>query len=313
MKNIIKDLISLCPRQGKNLAKTKRYLIAYLKKSGVKVKEEDFAITVPLITKTSLTVDNKAIHCLGCSFIGGNIINKDTILSSTIPSRYNLDLPNINFNPYSAGICRNNFYFAPALAVARSDVAKIVKARSVNGKVVVKKYEGRAAHLLVGNTRNPHTIVFAHYDSIGQGATDNASGVAVMLQIITEFPKTLADTLYVFDGNEELSYDYPTYWGHGFRVFEKRHNSLLAEAKQIIIVDCVGNGPTKISSNPQLLELAFPIKNSAKWLNKTSTLYGDIGKLMAVYHSEADSLDQLTEKYLHEAANILQQLIINEG
>ena len=142
-----KDLISLCPRQGKNLAKTKRYLIAYLKKSGVKVKEEDFAITVPLITKTSLTVDNKAIHCLGCSFIGGNIINKDTILSSTIPSRYNLDLPNINFNPYSAGICRNNFYFAPALAVARSDVAKIVKARSVNGKVVVKKYEGRAAHL----------------------------------------------------------------------------------------------------------------------------------------------------------------------
>ncbi|MCX6712781.1 MAG: M28 family peptidase [Candidatus Vogelbacteria bacterium] len=309
LKTQVKNLVGLSPRQGKNLIKTERYLVAYLKRHGIKVVIEKFPVTIPEATKASLMIDGELIPCLSCSFVGGAIENKETILSSTIPSRYNLDLPNINFNPLSAAICRNNFYFAPALAVARKHVSRIARAKNILGRVDIEKFRGQAAHLLVGNSHNPRSVVFAHYDSVGKGATDNASGVAVLLRLIVEFPETLASTLYVFDGNEELSYDYPTYWGHGFRVFEDRHNLLLANSEQIITVDCVGNGPTEESSDPNMLRLDFPIKNSAKWASKTSSLSGDFPKLMAVYHSDADIPDQLSEKYLREAVNVLRKKV----
>lgn len=310
MKNIIKDLLALSPRQDENLKKTEGYILSYLKRRGVKTYVETFSVVIPQITKATLMADGKNIVCLGCSFVGGKITSKDNILSSTISSRYNIELPNINFNPYSPKICRNNFYFAPAVAIARADVAKVAKAKKVVGEVVVKKFKGNSSHVLAGNKRDPKNIVFAHYDAIGSGAIDNASGVAACLYLIKNFPETLANTLFVFDGNEELSYDFPTYWGHGFRVFEKRHKALLEKAEKIIAVDCVGNGPTTTVSDINILKYAFPIENLLKWSPKISTMYGDIPKLMKVYHSDSDNLGQLDEKFLRQAVKVLRQKLV---
>lgn len=76
---------------------------------------------------------------------------------------------------------------------------------------MVKPKKHNSLNILVGNNINPKNIFFAHYDSVGIGATDNASGVGILMNIIINFPKSLRDNLFVFSGNEELSYDYPTY------------------------------------------------------------------------------------------------------
>ncbi len=54
-------------------------------------------------------------------------------------------------------------------------------------------------------------LVFSHYDSISSGVIDNASGTALSLYLVINYPKLLEKTLFVFAGNEELSYDEPIY------------------------------------------------------------------------------------------------------
>lgn len=125
------------------------------------------------------------------------------------------------------------------------------------------------------------------------------------LETITKFPQTLKDNLFVFDGNEELSYDYPTYWGRGFRIFEKKYFSIMEKSKKILILDCLGNGKTQKTNSLDVLKLAFPIKNIKKWQKKTFTLFGDIESLMKVYHSSGDTISQLEEKYLKESVGVL--------
>lgn len=129
MKNIIKKMVALSPRQGVNAKKTADFIVAYLKQNNIKTTIEHFPLEIPTIKKAVLLGDSKKIPCEGCSFIGGTIKNKDYILSSLIPSQYFLDKPNINFNPESKFISLSNFYFAPAVAVKSSDLEKITKAK----------------------------------------------------------------------------------------------------------------------------------------------------------------------------------------
>jgi hypothetical protein len=113
----------------------------------------------------------------------------------------------------------------------------------------------------------------------------------------------------VFDPNEELSYDFPTYWGHGYRTFERRHTKLFKTAKQIIVVDCVGNGPPRIIRDPRILVLAFPIQNLSKYVQKISSIGGDIEKMMKVYQGDTDLPRLLSEKNLQETVQMLFSLI----
>ncbi len=127
--------------------------------------------------------------------------------------------------------------------------------------------------------------------------------------LATTRPDILKKTLLVFDPNEELSYDYPTYWGHGYRVFEKRHGRLLKQAEKIISVDSVGNGSPQIIRDPKILNLAFPIAGLSKLLSKTTTIGGDIKKMMEVYQSEADLPDLLSETSLEKTKRLVLSML----
>lgn len=306
----VEDLCMSLGRQQKNVLAAERYITAELRRNGVPYITSKFMVETPLCTAT-LSVDDKNIECRGTSFVGGVIDSKSAVLSSTIPSRFNLENPNINFNPYSDSISCVNFYFAPAIAIARKDVPKIVLGKNIKGKVSVKKVQTLVSHILVGNIKNPKNIIFAHYDSILTGALDNASGVAVSLFLAIQQKELLKDSLFVFDPCEELSFDKPTYWGYGFRVFEKKFSKLMKGAKKIIPLDCVGNGPVTIDSDPKILYLAFPIKNFEALKKKMITLYSSLPGLMRVYHSASDKPSILKEKYLLEAAIKLTTLLKN--
>lgn len=310
--SFIRDLLEFSPRQGKNEVKAAGLIISLLDKFGANYLVQTFGTKVPLIKRAELTADGKKIECKGCSFVSGEIENKDYLISNLTPSSCFLEYPNINFNPKCKTISLDNFYFAPAVTIKTSDLSKVAKAKKVKGKVQVLPFAYESANILVGNIKDPKNILFAHYDSVEKGATDNASGVAVLMDLIISHPETLKGSLYVFSGNEELSYDKPTYWGYGFRAFEKEYYSIMAAAGEIMAVDCVGNGKTNVSCDPHLIKLAFPISNIDKWSGKISVVFGDFDKLMSVYHSNNDDIKELKAVYLNEAVELLALKLKNK-
>lgn len=300
----VDKLLSFSPRQGENALKTADYIEKILKKHKVSFVLEKFQINIPLLRAT-LNVDGKKIPCEGCSFASGKITGNEAIASSLIPSRFLINFSNINFNPKCDGISVSNFYFSPAIAVSRKDIPTIVNAKKVFGQIESIKYKGQSRQILAGNTHSPKNIIFGHYDSIGMGAVDNASGVAVMSSALINDSDLLKNNLFVFDGNEELSYDYPTYWGHGYRVFEKRHKIILKKAKKIFVVDCVGNGKTNIINDQKIINLAFPIYSIEKLKDKIFIVSGSMEKLRRVYHSEKDIAKEIKKLFLNEAEELL--------
>lgn len=308
----VKKLLLFSPRQGENETKAAEYIIDTLREKNIPYLLHRFSTRIPNITHAHLFADGKKIPCDGVSFRGGKITGKENIFSSSVSSDDLSWVANINFNPKGNALSRCTFYFAPAVAIGRKYLARVLEAEHIEGEVRVKPKAHRSLNILVGNTTSPRAIVFAHYDSVGTGAVDNASGVATMMHTILTHPETQKHVLYVFSGNEELSYHgWPEYWGHGYREFEKKYARQMAGCKKLIVVDSLGNGKTVIRNDKHLVYLAFPIKNMNKWLKKTSVICGDFEKLMAVYHSDSDDGKQVKNEFLLEGSRILAQKVVN--
>lgn len=309
MRRFLVELVSLGERQGKNEKLAAEKMIKVLEQSKVPYQIQTFQTFVPDYKKAELIADGKKIPIKPTCFVSGKIKSKNAIISSLISSQRFIKDSNINFNPCCREFSRSNHYFAPSVAVRPKDLQKICDAKKVTGEVIVKKQKHTSKNILVGNLKNPKNILFCHYDSIGPGAVDNASGTAVLLELILSYPETLKNNLYVIAGNEELSYDKPLYWGFGYRVFEKRYPLLLKNAKQIFCVDCVGNGTTVFDQNIAIVRLGLPIKNLRKYISKTYAVYGDFEKLMEVYHGDNDTLDKVQDRYLQDAVKSLYKRI----
>lgn len=305
LSGFINDLAKLSPRQGKNEIKTAKFITKTLEKYGIEYRIQEFATRIPVIKKEYLTADGKKIECKGCSFVSGKIESKDNIVSSLISSQPLINHANINFNPKCKGISLSNFYFAPSLAIKTVDLKKITGSKKLKGEIKVTPFKYTSCNILVGNTTSPKYILFAHYDSIETGVIDNASGVGTLMYMILKYPQILDNSLMVFSGNEELSYDYPIYWGHGFREFENSHKNLLENAEKIFIVDCVGNSKMVLNQDEELVTKGFPLKNLDKLKNKIFFAHGDIDNLMEVYHSNLDTIKTIKEKYLLETAKTI--------
>jgi hypothetical protein len=305
----INNLTSLGERQGAQEAKAARLIIKILKDYKIGYAIQKFSTQIPLVKKAKLSIDGKEIECIGTSFVSGKIESKENIISSLITSRASTDIPNINFNPLSDDISRSNYYFAPALAIKRSDVNAIIKADKIEGEVIVKPKKHESMNILAGNTKNPKKMFFAHYDSFEMGAIDNASGVGALMDVLTSLPESTEDNLFIFSGNEELSYDYPIYWAHGYRAFEKAYKKKMEKAEKIFVIDCVGNGKTNIIQNDYELYLSFPLKEIDKYKKKIYNICGDTSKLMKVYHAKSDNIKGLDIAFLKEASGIVKGLV----
>ena len=277
--------------------KASKLLMAELEKYKVKYKIQNFQTKIPLIKSATLTADRRKVQALGCSMVSGVIKNKFK-LATPIFKPLKKNEVNINYNPKCAAISQSDFYFVPALAVNKRDISRIKKARYVEGEIKVQAQKHRSLNILVGNLKNPKNILLAHYDSIGPGAFDDASGIAALLRLIIDYPKLEKDNLFVLAGNEELSYDTPIYWGRGYREFEKKYGLLLKNAQKIMVVDGVGSGQILASKNMKMLEPCFPIKNLKKWRRKIVILHNSDEILNTIYHSELDISKNIKLEYL---------------
>lgn len=299
--DLVQEIISFSPRQLENETKTAEFLKKILRENNVSFEIHAYTVDLPDVKKAELFADDQEIPVKPASFVSGKIENNDTMISNLLSSRICQDKANINFNPKSEDISQGNNYFAPSVAINKSDVQKVLDAEEVKGEVIVEKVSHTAENILVGSSDNPEKLVFAHYDSVNTGAIDNASGVAVMMKAILNKPETLKNTLYIFSANEEFSYDKPIYWGRGFRELETSRPDLFDNAKEIFPVDCVGNGDAHFSTDPELITLGFPIANIKKQQEKVFFLTADFNHLMTVYHSDSDDGRGMTEEWMEDA------------
>lgn len=296
-------------RQFENETKARQLIETWLKRAGVSYVKERFRTWLPRFKEETLLVDGKHIPCAASSFVGGAIDNPNHLISSLTSSQNFLYTSNINFNPLCPGISRSNHYFAPSLAISKTYVSAICNAKKIQGKIGVEKTSHTSANLFAGNIKNPRYLVFSHYDSISTGAVDNASGTALSLYLALNYPRLLKMTLFIFAGNEELSYDKPIYWGHGYRVFEKNHYSLLLKAQKILILDSIGYSQTQFLTEPSLVVLGFPIKNMQKFQKKLFLVIGDMQKLMQFYHSDLDVPELIkTDELMRAAQKIIRAI-----
>lgn len=310
IKKIIKDLYLLGERQfGKETA-ARVIIQKKLAQHNIPYSLEKFVTYVPRFQSAKLTVDDKAIPCAPASFVSGKITQPNHLISSLTSSQNFLRVENINFNPLCVSISRSNHYFAPSLAIPRRYVSRLFGAQKVRGKVVVRKQQHNSANVLVGNISTPRYIVFSHYDSIYGGAVDNASGTALSLYLLIQQPTFLKNTLFVFAGNEELSYDAPIYWGHGYREFEKKHDSILRNVKKIFVLDCVGYSKTFFVSDYHTVVLGFPVKCLPEIAKKTYLVIGDYQKMMKFYHSDLDKPHLIDDRELERLVRKLTKMLI---
>ena len=287
-KRFITALWRLGERQFGQETRARRMIEERLRHQSTPYAGEEFLTYIPRVQRAELRLDGRPASCAATSFVSGAIKTPNHLISSLTSSQNFIRTENINFNPLCRDISRSNHYFAPSLAVPRDVVPKILRARRISGNVRVRKTLHRSANILVGNRVNPRSLVFSHYDSLYGGAVDNASGTALALCIAARYPHALKDTLFIFAGNEELSYDAPVYWGHGYRVFEERHPRLLDKAKNILILDCIGFGKTFFVSDEKIVRLGFPVRRLSKIIRKTRLVIGDMQKMMSFYHSDLD-------------------------
>jgi hypothetical protein len=305
----VSGICSFGMRQGKSALQASAYIQKRLKKEGVPFRVETYTVALPVFKQTTLVADGKRIPCLPTSFTSGEIANAYALISSLISSKQFFDVSHINFNPACNIISRPNFSSAPSLAIARDDVPRVSKAKKVQGKIVVSRVDQKTEQVLVGNELNPKTIVFSHFDSISIGAVDNASGTALCLELLLEKPELLKETLFVFDGNEELSYDRPQYWGKGYRNFQQTFPKVMQQAKRLVIVDCIGYAPTEAICGGPIISLAFPIANIDTYIDRITLLTSSYEKLMPMYHSDLDKVGNIKSRFITEARDMLERFL----
>ncbi len=287
----VKDLCKLSPRQGEKEIEAAKYLETFLHQITSDIKVQKFPTRVPVISSAYLTLDGEKVDCQGCTFETGNITTKDQVV----------------FNPQSDYISTPNFYQKPTVAISRTDTSKLKTAYKVDGRVTVEKHSYLSRNFLVGNLDNPVNIIFAHYDSLGGGAIDNAGGVAVCLNLLTENQGLVHENLFVFAGNEELSYDFPDYWGYGYRQFEKYYPHLLRQVKQILVIDGVGLTKPEIITND--LDNFLPLRYLKTFQNKIKVISSDQQQVLKCYHCTEDAPDKINLEYLNHSQNLINQML----
>ncbi|MEI8230568.1 MAG: M28 family peptidase [Candidatus Peregrinibacteria bacterium] len=317
------------------------YLIGQLRDMGHNPVIQEFDVHVPDVQHSfaRLTID-------GQEFAGSGYVAAASQVSGRIDARAPIVDPNvvigasrsetlslIAFAPKSPDLpsLANMYDEVPTIAVSRHVRDALQRSRGlIHGVVEMDHVHHISRNILAGNTQNPRFLVLTHYDSIGKGIIDNASGIVVLLEAIRRNPKLLDDVCVAFCGSEELSGERGAYWAAGYRRLREEFSHLFERTEAIHVVDSVGNAPTRVfdqqyadrvsGGDTIFLGRIFGACNLAaediqRWRGKIRTIQAeDIathhGLLFNVYH--AQSLDDgryLVERHLQDCVTAIGMLL----
>ncbi|BCS91219.1 MAG: hypothetical protein ARM1_0676 [Candidatus Micrarchaeota archaeon] len=303
--NILERLEALAPRSLENENKAAELIKRELEESGIDFITQEFDNYIPYDKGSYIKTDNDKIEGRGCSFEAGSFEDKNIFTSTYLD--LDIDISNINYNPYSYGLSVPLFFKSPSIAVRRKDIHKILDAEAVEVSVNIEKRKHRCMNIIAGNIKNPRSILFAHYDTILKGADDDGSGVALLLSMLKDNDIDYKENAVVFSGCEELSYDYPYYWGYGYRVFEESYKKEL-ESSEIVVVDMIGLTKPSLIDNELKIQ-AFPVNNKDLIDRMLLISESNEKEWIKYYHSDIDNIDLLKRDYVEEASKLVKQLI----
>lgn len=207
--DLLKELVKISPRRGKNEQMAASIIRSSLEKEGIEYKSQLFTTEIPIEVKAELVADGENIPCLASSFVSGQISSRAPIVNF-----YGAEglAEAIHFNPVSHGICLQGYSSYPSVAINRDDVVRLLLAKEYHGVVEVESRTFDSENIIVGNTKNPEIVIIVHYDSIiGSGAIDNGAAVQTMYNLITEQSFLLSKCLFLFAGSEEESISSKSY------------------------------------------------------------------------------------------------------
>lgn len=302
IKDIIKDLEKFSPRNNEeSLNKTIKYIKENLEKVGIDFLDQYFDVPIPFDEGSYIILDNgERIIGKANSFVSGTFEEKNIYSSQNI--KQEISVPHINYNQYYDAYSGVIFYNFPVINIKKSDLIKVINSNKIEVYVNVRKQLIKTENILVGNVKNPKNIIFTHFDTIFNGALDNSSGTATLLYGIINNKINLKENLIVFSGCEELSYDDPYYWGHGYRVFEYQYKEILDKSEKIIVFDMFGH--SKPTLTKEYIKEAFPIMSKYLY-EKSIQITESNSDWIKFYHSEADTIDKVNERYLKKALDLL--------
>lgn len=305
--DFIKKLITVSPRFGDNELKAATIIKAELDSKNIPFTTQPFTGFVPQITKAELFVDGTEVPCIGSSFVGGEIPGGDNFISNMDSSDGNKYPYVIAYSPLTDNISVTEHYHVPSVTVSRTSIPLLLSATEVHGIVEVNKKEIKSENILVGNQVDPKNIIFAHYDSIiGDGAMDNGAAVTLLMDL-TQDKELIKNNLFVFAGNEELTYDTFKHDGYGFRVFEDKYKNLLLSATKVFSIDGIGIGVTTISQT--MLKWVLQLKCLDEIKEKVWWMHGANDQNLKYFHTISDTIDNISQEHLTEAKDLLIQRI----
>lgn len=269
---------------------------------------QKFENSVPINQDYALEIAEKKILSTPICFFSGNLDNSLEIIEFEDNREFGKSY--LAHNKYCNSLSRHAFFEKASFAILPKDYKfAIENFKGIAGFVEIEKFEYVSRNILVGNTSNPKSIIFCHLDTVEKGFIDNLSGVIAMLDVLSRDLTLLDNNLFVFSGNEELSYEFPTYWGYGYRRFEDEYYTLLEESKNIIVADCIGQTEIKVYKDRATIPLGFPIKQLEKVIDKVQLVAGDLGKLMSIYHSDLDTESQMNWNYFNKSVDYIFSLL----
>lgn len=298
--DLASELADLAPRRGESEREAARIIrenIAH------QVVEQSYEVVYPFFQGCNLEADGEEIKCLPGGFRSGEIKGK-RVVNSVHNGQGEVESPAISFNPHAESLSVTTFYDAPVVAIDPSDVEKILAADEVKGELEVEWRSSKSSNLLVGNDRNPDTVVMTHYDSLWGGFIDNGFSVSLLIHLLDEID--LDTTLVVFAGSEETSQESP-YHCYGYRRFEAEYSDLLEQADDIKVVDSLGRGRQEIIEDPEIVEKAI-VFSQDRFTLKTDLLASRYGDVLDVYHSPADKRSALTS--YEEAVSLVRDELL---
>ncbi len=306
--DFLKKLISVSPRFAENELKAAEIIKSELSENNISFQIQPFQTAVPQTTKAELIIDGQNIPCMGSSLVSGDIPDGKYLVSHFGYSGDHTPY-NIAYSPVTDDISVVDHLEIPSITISRKDIVKVVMGKDIHGRVEVEKKEFSTENILVGNLKNPKNIVFSHFDSIVKdGAVDNGAGVSVLMKLALQ-KNIINDSLLIFSGNEEISYDdYSHKSGYGFRVFEKDYKNILLSTHKIFVID--GIGLTKANFSQAGLDWVLQLRCLDDVRSKVYWLQNDQSEILKYFHTIHDSIENLSEAHIESAYQLLYNQLV---
>src|SRR3989338_3489371 len=122
LMTIVKDICQFSPRQFEGETHTAEYLRKILTKESIHYEIQKYRLRIPVILSAELTVGDAHFEppiIEGCSFVGGEILDKSSIVDSTESSEEGNKIGKsiLSCNVECPGASQANFYQIPAIAI----------------------------------------------------------------------------------------------------------------------------------------------------------------------------------------------------